>query len=991
MNRNAFKLKWLGAMLLLCGLTTSLFAQQRVVTGTVTEVQTNETIPGATVLIKGTTRGTSSSADGTFSIQVADGDTLEVSYVGYQTSLVAVAGQTHIIAQLASSTIDVEEVVIIGYGSVRWADATGSIASVSSKNFNRGAITTPQELITGRVSGVQITSTGGAPGAGSTIRIRGGSSLSASNEPLIVIDGIPIDNDGISGMRNPLSTIKPNDIESFTVLKDASATAIYGSRASNGVIIITTKAGGKGRMRFSYAGNASVGVKTNQIEVLNAEEYRAVIIDRYGEGSSAANLLGASSTDWQSEIFQPAVGHDHSFSISGAALNTPYRASVGYSDQSGLLMTSSMNRTTGSLSVSPSLLDNHLDIKINVRGMYNQNRFAPTGAIGNAILYDPTKPVLDSSSPFGGYTTWMDGGRPASFAPVNPVAQLNQREDIADVMRSIGSAKFDYKFHFLPELKATLNLGYDYSNSDGTVLIPTNAAFGYRTASDGSDISGEDRVYSQSKRNELLDFYLNYVKDISAISSRIDVMAGYSWQHFWRENYVKATSVNGQYIIDPERTNPTESYLVSFFGRVNYSLLDKYLLTLTLRHDGTSRFAKGNRFGTFPSVAAAWRINQEPFLRDSEVISNLRLRVGYGITGQQYITNDNYPYLARFSYSLETARYLFGDRWVTMARPAGYDANLKWEETTTTNIGLDFGFLKDRINGSVELYQRETEDLINEIPVAAGTNFTNIILTNVGNLENRGIELNLNVRPVVSRDLFWEVGVNFTYNQNEITKLIAVDDPRYQGAVTGLISGGTGNYAKINSVGKPANSFFVYQQVYDRDGKPIAGLYVDRDGDGEITIEDKYHFNSSAPNYLMGISSRLEYKNWDFAFAGRASIGNYVYNDFAAGNANYQYLYNTEWIQNLPRSIRNTQFETQQLLTDYYVTDGSFFRMDNISLGYRFNNAVGQGSNIRLSLTAQNVFMITSYEGLDPEVFDGMDINVYPRPTTFLFGVNIEF
>lgn len=984
-------MRWLVMTILIWAFSLPLSAQQRELTGRVTEFRTGETLPGATVLVEGTQRGTTTDTNGNFSLQVSEGETLVISVMGMMSESFLIEGQTHIEVPMMPDISTLQEVVVIGYGQVRRGDATGAVSTVSSKDFNQGAITTPQELLTGRVSGVQVTTAGGAPGSGATIRIRGGSSLSASNEPLIVIDGVPMDNDGVSGMRNPLSAINPNDIETFTILKDASATAIYGSRASNGVIIITTKGGSKDRTRFTYNSNVSLGVKTNQIDVFDAAQYRDIMISRFGEGSPAVSLMGNAETNWQDEIFQNALGTDHNFSMSGAAMDIPYRVSVGYSGQSGLLMTSDMQRYTGSLNANPSFLDDDLQVNLSIRGVYTENRFASTGAIGNAILFDPTKPVYDDSSPFGGYTTWMDGGRPAPFAPSNPVALLNQTEDISDVMRSIGSLKFDYKLPFLPELQATLNLGYDYSSSNGSVFIPEDAAFEYRTATDGTSISGEDRMYNQDKRNQLLDFYLNYNTELPSIQSRFDVMAGYSWQHFWREDYWNATSVNQQYVIAPERNVPTENYLISFFGRVNYSLMDKYLLTFTLRQDGTSRFSPDNRWGTFPSMAAAWRISEENFLRDSDILSNLRLRLGYGITGQQYITNDNYPYLARYSYSQQTARYRFGDSWVTMARPAGYDENLKWEETTTYNIGIDYGFFNERIHGSVELYHRETRDLINEIPVAAGSNFTNILLTNVGNLENRGVEFNVNLIPVASTNRFWEVGFNFTRNVSEITKLIAVDNPNYQGAFLGLISGGTGNYAQINSVGFPSNSFFVFQQAYGPDGLPLNGVYVDRNGDGEITIEDRYHFYSSAPDYLMGISSRLEYGSWDFAFSGRASIGNFVYNDFEASNANYQFTYNPPYIQNMPRSILDTQFGSQQLLSDHYVRDASFFRMDFISLGYRLGDVIYQNTNLRLSMTVQNAFVITSYKGLDPEVFDGMDINIYPRPVNFILGVNFEF
>lgn len=984
-------LRWLLPAILMCGIVLPSSAQQISLTGRVLEFRSGEPIPGATVVVSGTQRGTTSNVDGLFSLQVAANDTLEVSFIGYETALVPVRGLTNITIDLQPLALSLNEVVVIGYGVVRRGDATGSIASVSERDFNQGAITTPQELLMGRVSGLQVTTAGGEPGGGATLRIRGGSSLAASNDPLIVVDGVPLDNDGVSGMSNPLNTINPSDIESFTVLKDASAAAIFGSRASNGVILITTKRGERDKVRFNYNSNISLGIKTNQIEVFDAESYRDIIYQEFGEGSPAAALLGNSATDWQDQIFQNAIGTDHNFSMAGNTLDVPYRVSVGYTGQTGLLMTSLMRRYSASLSVSPSFLDDHLKVDLSVRGAFNENRFAPTSAIGNAILYDPTKPVHDPNSPFGGYTTWMDGARPAPFGTTNPVALLNQRRDVSDVWRGIGSLRFDYRFHFLPALQATLNLGFDYSASDGSILIPEDAAFAFRTAGDGTNISGEDRVYTQDRRNQLLDFYLNYNTDLPFLNSRIDLMAGYSWQHFWRENYWHATSINRQYVIDPERRVPTQSYLISFFGRMNYSMLDKYYLTLTLRQDGTSRFSPDNRWGTFPSLAVAWRISQENFLRNSEVLSNLRLRVGYGITGQQNITNDNYPFLARYTLSVHTARYLFGDRWVTMARPSGYDANIKWEETTTYNIGIDYGFFNERVYGSIELYQRETRDLINEIPVAAGTNFTNILLTNIGSLENRGVEFNLNIVPIATNNRFWEIGLNFTRNVNEITRLTVVDDPRYQGVFLGVISGGVGNYAKIHSTGRAANSFFVFQQVYGDDGRPLEGVFVDRNGDGDITVDDRYHFYSSAPQFLFGISSRFEYGNWDFAFSGRASLGNFVYSDFVASNANFQFTHNPPFIQNMPKSVLNTMFSRQQLLSDYYVQEGSFFRMDFVSVGYRFGDIIRANTNLRLTATAQNLFVITPYEGLDPEVFNGMDINVYPRPLTLMLGVNLEF
>lgn len=976
--------------ILLVGFNVQTFAQKITVNGIVTDHETNIALPGVNVVIKNTQTGTITSANGEYSIAADNADVLLFSFIGYKTAEIQVNGQNTINVKLVSETIGVDEVVVIGYGSVKKTDATGSVTSVTTKDFNRGAITSPQDLIAGKTSGVQITATGGAPGAGSTIRIRGGASLSANNEPLIIIDGVPVDNDGISGMRNPLSTVNPNDIESFTVLKDASATAIYGSRASNGVIIITTKKGQSSNVKFSYNGNTSVGFKANEYSVMSAGDYRQALTNRYGESSKAVALLGDANTNWQNEIFKPAFGHDHNISAAGGAGKLPFRASVGYSNQNGMLITSEMERVTGAININPSLLDKHLTIDLNIKAMYNKNRFAGTSAISNAILYDPTKPVTNNSD-YGGYTTWLDGPVPNSQATTNPVAYLNQRDDRSTVMRAIGNVKIDYKMHFLPDLKATLNLGFDKSGTDGYVFVPENAAFEYRTASDGTNNSGIDNVYTQKKLSKLIESYLTYSKEIESIMSKFDVMGGYSYQSFWRDDYSKSTSVNGQYVISPENSNPTENLLISFYGRLNYALLNRYLLTFTLRDDGTSRFSPDNRWGLFPSAAIAWRLNQESFLSNALWLSELKLRVGYGVTGQQYLTSDNYPYLARYSYSMETAQYLFGNQWYTMLRPSGYNSNLKWEETNTFNMGVDYGFFDNRVNGSFELYQRDTKDLINEVPVAAGTNFTNLLLTNIGNMRNRGVEFNVNYRAVSTEKLFCEFGANLTLNQNEITKLTMVDNPDYQGAVLGRISSGTGYYAKINSVGYPANSYFVYQQVYWPNGKPVEGVYVDRNDDGVVNEKDKYHFHSSAPDVLLGISARVNYQNFDFAFTGRASFGNYVYNDIEAGNSNYQYVYNTTYVQNIPTSISNTNFNKQQLLSDYYVQKASFFKMDNISVGYSFDKLYNDKIDLRLSLTVQNLFVITPYQGLDPEVFDGIDNNIYPRPRSFIFGVSLNF
>ena len=978
-------------LLMVLGLIISQisFAQVLSITGEVTDQETGEGLPGVTIVVKGTTVGTISNFDGNYTLNVEKGATLQFSYIGYETTEFLIDGQTTLNVALKIDTEQLDEVVVIGYGQVKKEDATGSVTAVSADDFNKGSITSPEQLVMGKIPGVQITSGGGAPGSGSTIRIRGGSSLSASNDPLFVIDGVPIDNDDISGMRNPLNTINPGDIETFTVLKDASATAIYGSRASNGVIIITTKKGkAGGDLKISYDGKYSIGTRPNEIETFSADDFRTLVQERHQGEDDVLSLLGTANTDWQDVIFRTATGHDHNVSLTGSMNQLPFRASVGYSNQNGLLKTTALDRFTGSFGINPSLFDDHLKVDINLKGMYIENQFAEESAIGDAIGFDPTQEVYTDNQ-YGGYFTWLQSdGNPNTNAPANPLARLELRKDKSEVSRFIGNTKFDYKLHFIPELRAVLNLGYDYSKSDGTIFIPENASWMYDATAGG----GEDRVYSQEKKNELLDFYLNYNKKLPSIESKIDLMAGYSWQHFWRENYVSSTNVAGTKVLAAENWDPTEYYLVSFFGRMNYTLKDRYLLTVTLRDDGTSRFSKDTRWGLFPALAFAWRIKDEPWMENLENVSALKLRLGYGITGQQNIGQGNYPYLASFTYSQDNARMLFGDQWITTARPDGYDANIKWEETTTYNVGIDYGFFDNRITGTIDAYMRKTKDLLNVVPVPAGTNFTNQLLTNVGDLKNQGFEFSINGRPISKADLSWEIGFNLTYNKSEITKLTASQDPSYLGVETGTIAGGVGNNIQIHSVGKPVSSFFVYEQVYDENNQPIEGLYVDRNGDGSITTDDKYHFKKPAADVFMGFNSSVSYKNWDFSFAGRINLGNYVYNNIDSRNSIGQEIYwSSGYFRNITPDFSNTGFETPQYWSDYYIQNASFLRMDNITLGYNFKNLMNNKLNLRLYSTVQNAFVITNYSGLDPEVSSGIDNNVYPRPRTFVVGVNLDF
>ncbi len=984
--RKAFTISKAILMLLLF-LPGILDAQEYNITGKVTDKSTGESLPGVYVLIKGTTSGTATGADGSYSVSVPNANAVLVfSYVGYISQEIPVGSNTVMNVSLELSTKELEEVVVIGYGTVRKTDATGSVAVVGSEDFNKGAITSPQQLLVGKTAGVVITTGGGAPGSGSTIRIRGGSSMSASNDPLIVIDGVPLENSGPSGMDNSLSVINPNDIESMTVLKDASATAIYGSRASNGVIIITTKKG-TSKFRVSYNGTASINTVTKTIDVLSGAEFRSLVEDLYGTGSIAYGRLGDANTDWQKEVYRTSLSTDHNLSVAGTYKKLPYRASVGYTNDNGILKTSNFNRTTLAIGLNPSFLDNHLKVTLNAKGMYTDTQFANEGAIGTALSFDPTQPIHDASN-YSGYFHWKDNdGKPIKIATSNPVALLNMTRDLSSVWRSIGNIQLDYKFHFLPDLHANVNAGYDYSSSNGKVVVDPHASWTY----DPTHGSGLLTHYDQTRKTELLDLYLNYVKDLSSISSRIDLTAGYSWQHFWREGSSFQTNYYENNVLS-DLPYKTENYLVSFFGRMNYTLKERYLLTFTLRDDGSSRFAEENRWGLFPSVALAWKISSEPFLSGNNVLTDLKLRLGYGITGQQDIGND-FPYLPRYTYSDNYARYQFGPSFYTTLRPEGYDYNIKWEETTTYNAGLDFGFLQNRITGTFDIYSRETKDLLNTIPVPAGSNLTNKILTNVGDLTNKGFEFTMNAKILSSQNLTWEVGYNLGYNKNEITKLTQTDDPSYQGVEVGNISGGVGSTIQIHSVGYPNNSFLVYQQVYDNNDKPVEGLYVDRNTDGVINDDDFYRYKKPAPDYQMGISSAVNYKNWDFSFAGRVSIGNYLYNNIKSTNGTYLDVYNPglNYLSNAMSSAKETEFSSAQYFSDYYVENASFFRMDNISLGYRFTNLMDNKLNVHIGAVVQNAFVITKYTGLDPEIFGGIDNNMYPRPRVFMLGVSVEF
>lgn len=985
--------------LIFCALFLSgiLYAQQIAVKGRVTDAADGSPLPGVSILEKGTTNGTMTDPDGNYSLNVRGGAVLTFSFVGYVTQEIPVNNLTSINVSLSVNVVQLGEVVTIGYGTVRKEDATGSVAVVTANDFNRGAVTTPSELIIGKFAGVQITSNGGAPGSGSTIRIRGGSSLSASNNPLLVIDGVPVDDNGIAGTQSSGVSYNPNDVESITILKDASATAIYGSRASNGVIIITTKKGKAGSpFKVSYDGYLSVSQRTKSVDVLTPDEFRNMVQTKFVGNNNALDLMGDANTDWQEEIFRTAIAHDHNLSFTGSYPNMPYRVSIGYTNQDGILLTDNMKRVTGSISLNPTSADKHFKVDFNAKAMNLGYRFANNGAIGAAASFDPTQPVFDPESPYGygylhhaGYFTWTNPttGYPISLASPNPLAMLELNDNTSNVNRFIGNVQFDYSLQFLPELHTILNLGLDRSRSEGKNFTP---AF-YSGSFDPVNGGGVDDKYTQDKSNELLDFYLNYKKEFPSISSRIDATAGYSWQHFWRAGTNYSTNVAKTHIND-DSNYATENYLISFFGRLNYVLKDRYLLTFTLRQDGSSRFSKENRWGLFPSFALAWDIAKERFFT-TDLLTTMKLRLGYGITGQQDILSGNdYPYMPLYVLSEDNVQYQFGNQFYNTLRPGGYDRNIKWEETTAYNVGLDYGLLSNRVTGTFDFYYKETKDLINTIPVAAGTNLTDLILTNVGDLTNTGVEFSVNGKIISSKDFQWEVGFNTSYNKNEIVKLTKVNDPTYKGVQTGGISGGVGNYIQMNSIGYPYSSFYVLKQVYDAKGLPIEGLYADKNGDGKYTQDDdSYHYKKAAPDVFMGFSTYLQYRNFDFTMSARASFGNYVYNNVFAGSS-YQYVYNSAgYLTNVNSKLLKNNFENVQYWSDYFIENGSFLRCDNMTLGYNLQNVSDLISNLRLYFTIQNVFLITKYTGLDPEVFNGIDSNIYPRPRNFLLGVSVAF
>ena len=1001
-------------------LSVSAFAQSTI-TGQVKDA-TGEPVIGASVLINGTSNGTVTDLDGNFSISVQPGATLTISYIGFQKQQVAAANGMVITLQ-EDQAQQMNEVVVIGYGAVKKSDLTGSVTALKPDSKNKGLVVNAQDMLAGKVAGVSVTSDGGTPGGGANIRIRGGSSLNASNSPLIVIDGVAMDQTGIKGVSNPLALVNPQDIESFNVLKDASATAIYGSRGSNGVIIITTKKGRRG-LQVSYNGSFTVSKNSKNLDVLSADEYRSLIANKFGtdlytldsngnQVPTAYSRLGKANTNWQNEIFRTALSHDHNVAVSGQVANwLPYRVSAGYTNQQGIIKTSNFERFTGALTLNPSFLNDHLKVTLNAKGMWTKNRYADGEAIKAARQFDPTQPVYASGyDNFGGYYQWLDDGTALndsswpktyySLATKNPVSILNLKNDRAISRDFLGSADVDYKVHGFEDLRFHVTAGVDVAK--GRQVTDVNPA------SPQAIYYGSYGWETQLKRNMQLSAYAQYYHDFNdKAKNHFDIMAGYEWAHFWHNTknayWSYYPSTNGDATLAGKQRNyvpyyyATENYLVSFFGRANWSLMDgRYMVTATVRNDGSSRFKE--HWATFPSFAFAWRVNEENLFKQIDWLSDLKLRLSWGMTGQQEGIGD-YNYFAVYEMNTGNESYypIAGDG--SLARPKAYDPNLKWETTTSYNVGLDWGVLKQRLTGSIDWYYRKTSDLLNSATVPAGSNFRNQVMSNIGSMYNMGVETSLHWLAVNAKDFNWTMDYNFTYNYNKITNLNGGNDPDYF-VPTGGISAGTGGNIQAQHVGNAVNSFHVFQQAYDQKGKPLEGVVVDRNSDGKITDADKYYYKAPAAPVTMGFASRFEYRNWDLGFALRASLGNYVYNDAFASTSNMsnsEIYPKSKFLVNRPKDVVADNWlstETTSTQTDYWVQNASFLKMDNVTLGYSFANLLKQGSwngiTGRIYGTVNNVFCLTKYKGLDPEVFNGIDNNLYPRPISFILGLNLNF
>lgn len=964
-----------------------LMAQTRTIKGEVTDAQNGEALIGATVIVEGEKGGTVTDFDGNFSLQVSSSaKKIKVSYIGYIDKVLSISDNMKV--KLESDSKALADVVVIGYGTARKSDLTGSVATVKSKDFNKGLVSSPEQLINGKVSGVQIMSNSGSASAGSTIRVRGGASLNASNDPLIVLDGVPLEQGGISGnSSNFLSMINPSDIESMTVLKDASSTAIYGSRASNGVIIITTKKGQQGAVKVNFNTTNSLQTRAQMVDMLSRDEF-VNVINQYGTDNQKS-LLGTANTDWNDEVYRTAFGTDNNLSVSGSIDKwLPFRVSVGYYNQSGLVRKDNVERWTGNVVLTPSFFQDHLKLTINAKGTLNNNSFNNGGAVWAAATFNPTIPVYSGNDKYGGYNEALDAdGYPVNAGVRNPRGLVDLYDSKSKVSRFIGSMDVDYKVHFLPDLKLHATVGADYAKGDGTVYVPAYAAQSYNK---DESLGGSDYKYGpQKNENRLLTLYANYAKYFEDIKSNVDLTAGYDYQ-YWKSTtplyYTKSAAGTN---LSTVKASDYRHVMLSYYGRINYSFDGKYLLTATVRRDASSRFSKDTRWGTFPSVALGWTLTEEPWLKNQKVLSNLKLRASYGVTGQQEGIG-NYNYLPVYIYSVTGAEAFINGQYINTYRPEAYVSDLKWETTTSWNFGLDFGFLDGRIGGAIDFYTRKTKDLLASVPTAAGTNFSKTILTNVGNVDSKGIEVSLNATPIQTKDWEWNLSYNFTWQNMKVKNL-------------SLIKGGSQTNVKVGpsidayqfqvlSEGYEPYMFYVYHQLYDsKTGKPIEGAYADLNNDGEINESDLYRYHSPAPKYIMGLSTSLRYKQLTLGMSFRANIDNYVYNGMGMSTGAFETVsYNNSQLNNLNTSFLKTGFKTRQYLSDYYVENASFLKLDNLSLSYNVGK-INKWASLTVSAMVQNVFTITGYSGTDPEVPNGMDNSFYPRPRTYSVSLGLQF
>ena len=964
-----------------------LMAQTRTIKGEVTDAQNGEALIGATVIVEGEKGGTVTDFDGNFSLQVSSSaKKIKVSYIGYIDKVLSISDNMKV--KLESDSKALADVVVIGYGTARKSDLTGSVATVKSKDFNKGLVSSPEQLINGKVSGVQIMSNSGSASAGSTIRVRGGASLNASNDPLIVLDGVSLEQGGISGnSSNFLSMINPSDIESMTVLKDASSTAIYGSRASNGVIIITTKKGQQGAVKVNFNTTNSLQTRAQMVDMLSRDEF-VNVINQFGTDNQKS-LLGTANTDWNDEVYRTAFGTDNNLSVSGSIDKwLPFRVSVGYYNQSGLVRKDNVERWTGNVVLTPSFFQDHLKLTINAKGTLNNNSFNNGGAVWAAATFNPTIPVYSGNDKYGGYNEALDAdGYPVNAGVRNPRGLVDLYDSKSKVSRFIGSMDVDYKVHFLPDLKLHATVGADYAKGDGTVYVPAYAAQSYNK---DESLGGSDYKYGpQKNENRLLTLYANYAKYFEDIKSNVDLTAGYDYQ-YWKSTtplyYTKSAAGTN---LSTVKASDYRHVMLSYYGRINYSFDGKYLLTATVRRDASSRFSKDTRWGTFPSVALGWTLTEEPWLKNQKVLSNLKLRASYGVTGQQEGIG-NYNYLPVYTYSVTGAEAFINGQYINTYRPEAYVSDLKWETTTSWNFGLDFGFLDGRIGGAIDFYTRKTKDLLASVPTAAGTNFSKTILTNVGNVDSKGIEVSLNATPIQTKDWEWNLSYNFTWQNMKVKNL-------------SLIKGGSQTNVKVGpsidayqfqvlSEGYEPYMFYVYHQLYDsKTGKPIEGAYADLNNDGEINESDLYRYHSPAPKYIMGLSTSLRYKQLTLGMSFRANIDNYVYNGMGMSTGAFETVsYNNSQLNNLNTSFLKTGFKTRQYLSDYYVENASFLKLDNLSLSYNVGK-INKWASLTVSAMVQNVFTITGYSGTDPEVPNGMDNSFYPRPRTYSVSLGLQF